>query len=153
MGNFTTKMHPPNLVDRPISAQPHLARQAPVKCHLSYKWTAAKALNTLIVLPRWLNCCYLGQLACPFKPSNQKAARMLKTIFLVSVLATALNPSFVQAQSAAPQPASSVVISALEKSEYFRNKDIISEKTERCLSDTWQTHLDFYHKYGISKYL
>lgn len=77
---------------------------------------------------------------------------MLKTVLFASAFATALIPSLALAQAALPAPASSVVISALEKAEYFKNKDIISEKTERCLSDTWQTHLDFYHKYGISKY-
>lgn len=84
---------------------------------------------------------------------------MLKSILLASTLvATAssvLISSLASAQTAAPikpPPASSVVISALEKAEYFKNKDLISEKTERCLSDTWQTHQDFFKKYGISKY-
>lgn len=47
---------------------------------------------------------------------------------------------------------SSVVVSSIEKAEYYKNKDLISEQASRCLTNTWNTHLDFFKKYKISKY-
>lgn len=72
-----------------------------------------------------------------------------KTWLATLLLGTSLN---VMAQVAPAPPASSIVISAAEKAEYLRHKDIISEKAERCLTDTWQTHQDFFKRYKISKY-
>lgn len=75
---------------------------------------------------------------------------MLTKTLLATLLLTASVTSW--AQAAKPAAPSSVVISAAEKDEYYRNKDIIAEKAARCLTDTWDTHLAFFKKHKISKY-
>lgn len=73
----------------------------------------------------------------------------------ITIFTSALFVSLTQiayAQVLTPKPASSIIISSAEKAEYFKNKDIIAETATRCLNNTWQTHLDFFKKYKISKY-
>jgi len=47
---------------------------------------------------------------------------------------------------------SDLVINSQEKAVYLQYKNIISQTASQCLQRTWKTHLDFFNKYGISKY-
>ncbi|WP_413943469.1 hypothetical protein [Bdellovibrio sp. HCB-162] len=47
---------------------------------------------------------------------------------------------------------SDLVVSKVELQTYLQNKNTVSTVASQCLKRTWDTHIAFFNKYGISKY-
>ncbi|WP_374075720.1 hypothetical protein [Bdellovibrio bacteriovorus] len=72
------------------------------------------------------------------------ALTVLRSTLLVSF-------SFSSIAFAQNKPAD-LVVTKEERALYYQHKDTVSTVASQCLKRTWKTHLDFFNKYGISKY-
>ncbi|MBF0408332.1 MAG: hypothetical protein HQM10_13360 [Candidatus Riflebacteria bacterium] len=74
---------------------------------------------------------------------------MIRLFMLGIIISTVLwLPLSANAQTGS----SKLTISDDEKALYLKHKDQISEVAKKCLEITWATHLDFFHKWKVSKY-